>query len=211
MPRLGMPAGIWRRRRLAPHHTAGYAGRAFLTRPAERFECSGFENLSVICFANATVSLRLGHGAGLTAHRAVIQHRAAASLPFRGGKPLRRGYKNRKATQQRGCLSERKKEGADMKVSALAENGMQRVSSDAAAVLFFLKKRKKRMGAQIGRTASPTPIKALRRSTGLPRQCAHWLAMTRLFGLGRLTIPPSASPTPPFTQGRLSAAAGTGR
>ena len=64
---------------------------AFLTRPAERFECSGFENLSVICFANATVALRLGHGAGLTAHRAVIQHRAAASLPFRGGKPLRRG------------------------------------------------------------------------------------------------------------------------
>ena len=71
------------RRRLAPHHTAGYAGRAFLTRPAERFECSGFENLSVICFANATVSLRLGHGAGLTAHRAVIQHRAAA-LPCTG-------------------------------------------------------------------------------------------------------------------------------
>ena len=32
--RPGMPAGIWRRRRLAPHHTAGYAGRAFLTRPA---------------------------------------------------------------------------------------------------------------------------------------------------------------------------------
>ena len=57
---------------------------AFLTRPAERFECSGFENLSVICFANATVSLRLGHGAGLTAHRAVIQHRAAASLPYTG-------------------------------------------------------------------------------------------------------------------------------
>ena len=79
-----MPAGIWRRRRLAPHHTAGYAGRAFLMRPAERFECSGFENLSVICFANATVSLRLGHGAGLTAHRAVIQHRAAASLPCTG-------------------------------------------------------------------------------------------------------------------------------
>ena len=71
-------------KRLAPHHTAGYAGRAFLTRPAERFECSGFENLSVICFANATVSLRLGHGAGLTAHRAVIQHRAAASLPCTG-------------------------------------------------------------------------------------------------------------------------------
>ena len=46
-------------------------------------------DLSVICYANATVSLRLGHGAGLTAPRAVIQHRAAASLPFRGGKPLR--------------------------------------------------------------------------------------------------------------------------
>ena len=42
----------------------------------------------------------------------------------------------------------------------------------------FSKKRKKRMVAQIGRTASPTPIKALRRSTGLPRQRARWLAMT---------------------------------
>ena len=31
-----------------------------------------------------SVSLRLGHGAGLTAHRAVIQHRAAASLPCTG-------------------------------------------------------------------------------------------------------------------------------
>mgnify|MGYP007114179942 CR=1 FL=1 len=82
--RPGMPAGIWRRRRLAPHHIAGYAGRAFLTRPAERFERNGFDNLSVICFANATVSLRLSHGAGLTAHRAVIQHRAAASLPCEG-------------------------------------------------------------------------------------------------------------------------------
>ena len=70
--------------RLAPHHIAGYAGRAFLTRPAERFERNGFDNLSGICFANATVSLRLSHGAGLTAHRAVIQHRAAASLPYTG-------------------------------------------------------------------------------------------------------------------------------
>ena len=60
-----MPAGIWRE---AP----------------ERFERNGFNNLSVICFTNATVSLRLGHGAGLTAHRAVIQHRAAASLPYTG-------------------------------------------------------------------------------------------------------------------------------
>ena len=50
-----------------------------------------YTNLSVICFANATVSLRLGHGAGLTAHWAVIQHRAAASLPFRGGGPPRWG------------------------------------------------------------------------------------------------------------------------
>ena len=29
-----------------------------------------------------SVSLRLGHGVGLTAHRAVIQHHAAASLPW---------------------------------------------------------------------------------------------------------------------------------
>ena len=55
---------------------------------------------------------------------------------------------NRKATQRSGRLSERKRKGADMKFSALAGNGMQRVSSDAAAVLFFLQKRKKRMGAQ---------------------------------------------------------------
>ena len=47
--RPGMPAGIWRE---AP----------------ERFERNNMDNLSVICFANATVSLRLGHGAGLTAH-----------------------------------------------------------------------------------------------------------------------------------------------
>ena len=66
----------------------------------ERFERSGFENLSVICFANATVSLRLGHGAGLTAHWAVIQHRAAASLPFRGGKPLRRDLDKRSSNHQ---------------------------------------------------------------------------------------------------------------
>ena len=42
-----------------------------------------------------------------------------------------------------------------MKFSALAGNGMQRVSSDAAAVLFFLKKRKKRMGAQKSGRALP--------------------------------------------------------
>ena len=49
-----------------------------------------------------------------------------------------------------GRLSGRKRKGANMKFSALAGNGMQRVFSDAAAVLFFLKKRKKRMGAQRG-------------------------------------------------------------
>ena len=62
---------------------------------------------------------------------------------------------NRKATQRSGRLSERKRKGADMKFSALAGNGMQRVSSDAAAVLFFLKKRKKRMGAQKSGRALP--------------------------------------------------------
>ena len=35
---------------------------------------------SVAC--GDSVSLRLGHGVGLTAHRAVIQHHAAASLPW---------------------------------------------------------------------------------------------------------------------------------
>ena len=45
----------------------------------ERFGRNDFENLSVICFANATVSLRLGHGAGLTAHR----------LSFNTAPPLR--------------------------------------------------------------------------------------------------------------------------
>ena len=36
------------------------------------------------------VSLRLGHAAGLTAHRAVIQHRVAASLP-QGGRLTGKG------------------------------------------------------------------------------------------------------------------------
>ena len=62
---------------------------------------------------------------------------------------------NRKATQRSGRLSERKKKAANMEFSALAGNGMQRVSSDAAAVLFFLKKRKKRMGAQKSGRALP--------------------------------------------------------
>ena len=53
-----------------------------------------------------------------------------------------------------------------MKFSALAGNGMQRDSSDAAAVLFFLQKRKKRMGVQIGRTGSsaPTDISEVQRN-----------------------------------------------
>ena len=62
---------------------------------------------------------------------------------------------NRKATQRSGRLSERKRKGADMKFSALAGNGMQRVSSDAAAVLFFLQKRKKRMGRKSGGQGRP--------------------------------------------------------
>ena len=44
-----------------------------------------------------------------------------------------------------------------MKFSALAGNGMQRVSSDAAAVLFFLQKRKKRMGAKKMRATNGRP------------------------------------------------------
>ena len=38
----------------------------------------------------ATVSLRLGHGAALTCPRHVIHYRAAASLPKRGAKSMRR-------------------------------------------------------------------------------------------------------------------------
>ena len=53
---------------------------------------------------------------------------------------------NRKATQRSGRLSERKRKGADMKFSALAGNEMQRVSSDAAAGLFFLRKKKEKNG-----------------------------------------------------------------
>ena len=37
-----------------------------------------------------SVSLRLGHGAALTCHRHVIHYRAAASLPIRGAKRVRR-------------------------------------------------------------------------------------------------------------------------
>ena len=55
----------------------------------ERFGRNDFENLSGICFANATVSLRLSHGAGLTAHRAVIHYRSlgcgfALPTPYTG-------------------------------------------------------------------------------------------------------------------------------
>ena len=51
-----------------------------------------------------------------------------------------------------------------MKFSALAGNGMQRVSSDAAAVLFFLQKRKKRMRAQRKQATNGRPY-VLNRST----------------------------------------------
>ena len=63
---------------------ASFCGRAS---PAPTFTVgSAIELVGMTChlLANATVSLRLGHGAGLTAHRAVIQHRAAASLPCEG-------------------------------------------------------------------------------------------------------------------------------
>ena len=63
---------------------ASFCGRAS---PAPTFTVgSAIELVGMTChlLANATVSLRLGHGAGLTAHRAVIQHRAAASLPYTG-------------------------------------------------------------------------------------------------------------------------------
>ena len=39
-------------------------------------------------------------------------------------------------------------------------NGMELASSDAAAVLFFLKKRKKRMGAQKPRAGNARPYDA---------------------------------------------------
>ena len=44
-----------------------------------------------------------------------------------------RTAKNQSATQRSGCGLERKKEGANMQFSALAGNGMERVSSDAMA------------------------------------------------------------------------------
>ena len=66
------PKGSLVQRELSAKLTEGLSGK------------TAIDNPSVICFANATVSLRLGHGAGLTAHRAVIQHRAAASLPYTG-------------------------------------------------------------------------------------------------------------------------------
>ena len=48
-------------------------------------------------------------------------------------------------TQQRGHSLERKKEQADTGLSASAGSAVQRASSDAAAILFFLRKEAKRM------------------------------------------------------------------
>ena len=57
--------------------------------------------------------------------------------------------RNQTVTQQRGHSLERKKEQADTELSASAGSAVQRASSDAAAILFFLRKEAKRMGAQM--------------------------------------------------------------
>ena len=49
-------------------------------------------------------------------------------------------------TQQRGHSLERKKEQADTELSASAGSAVQRASSDAVAILFFLRNETKRMG-----------------------------------------------------------------
>ena len=54
---------------------------------------------------------------------------------------------NQTVTQQCGHSLERKKEQADTELSAPAGSAVQRASSDAAAILFFLRKEAKRMGA----------------------------------------------------------------
>ena len=68
-----------------------------------------------------------------------------------GRKHIRRSFKgapqNQTVTQQSGHSLERKKEQADTELSASAESAVQRASSDAAAILFFLRKEAKRMGA----------------------------------------------------------------
>ena len=56
-----------------------------------------------------------------------------------------RTAKNQSATQRSGCGLERKKEQADTELSASAGSAVQRASSDAAAILFFLRKEAKRM------------------------------------------------------------------
>ena len=67
-------------------------------------------------------------------------------LPYAAGSKV--APRNQTVTQQRGHSLERKKEQADTELSASAGSAVQRASSDAAAILFFLRKEAKRMGAQ---------------------------------------------------------------
>ena len=72
---------------------------------------------------------------------------------------MRRGgiLQNQIATQRGGRLSERKKETADVELSPSGGSGTEQASSDAMAVLFFLQKRKKRMGVQRKRAGNARP------------------------------------------------------
>ena len=73
-----------------------------------------------------------------------------------------------------------------MKFSALAGNGMQRVSSDAAAVLFFLQKRKKRMGRKSGGQGRPPLHGAAKTKRGV--YCCPLTGVTTLAGDTRLVF-----------------------
>ena len=68
-------------------------------------------------------------------------------IPFAAGS--KGAPRNQTVTQQRGHSLERKKEQADTELSAPAGSAVQRASSDASAILFFLRKEAKRMGAQL--------------------------------------------------------------
>ena len=57
--------------------------------------------------------------------------------------------RNQTVTQRSGHSLERKKEQTDTELSASAGSAVQRASSDASAILFFLRKEAKRMGAQM--------------------------------------------------------------
>ena len=70
-----------------------YRGRSVLFMLPCLFPNGNISRLATPQSANAdSVSLRLGHGAALTCPRHVIHYRAAASLPKRGAKRVRRNY-----------------------------------------------------------------------------------------------------------------------